>query len=571
MPMPKSSRLAFSPFQSADRALPGSREASRKPRVRQLGFLSAMRRAPLTQPPPLPPPQASLGAAASAPPANVADRLKGDGPPEPADDRARASVPDGANGSSWCPGCSKSITSRAKWLEGAADQVMYDPKEGLLAIFLRWHGTVLPMVLQRPVFWMLSAFHMTLLAIQEHGFEFPHFDPAVGMLPASLLIYMCVFYNSFCYTRFFQLWSLMGKLSSIVNSWMLQTAFIFEELDGADGVRDGKSGDVELIDAIWSAARRIISSQALLLMALDVEITDADWLGRPRVMPNVMRGDGLDEEEYELLTMQGLITEPERRSLQAFAGLKCQLPLKWALNELRILCKPVDRNANQAKNYEACQELAAEFNKTAVRAVTLMQQPVPFIYFHFLKLMSVVVISLISYELVVVVSYSWPLSMVMFGTIAAMLLALQDIACAMADPFGTDTTDFDTHKLVMDAYTNAIAYLRTHKGAPPLRPTDSGTLLWVKVPPGTATGIGLVPSDHGQHALVGDVVPGSFAQAAGIIVGCRVASVNFRSTNGLTAQQVTALVRHAATSEHDRLIAFTPPRGPSSRAPKSPP
>ena len=37
------------------------------------------------------------------------------------------------------------------------------------------------------------------------------------------------------------------------------------------------------------------------------------------------------------------------------------------------------------------QGIAAEFNKTAVRIVTIMQQPVPFVYFHLLKLMMVMV------------------------------------------------------------------------------------------------------------------------------------------------------------------------------------
>ena len=32
----------------------------------------------------------------------------------------------------------------------------------------------------------------------------------------------------------------------------------------------------------------------------------------------------------------------------------------------------------------------------------------------------------------------------------------------MADPFGSDDNDFDTHKLCSDAYENAVAYLATH-------------------------------------------------------------------------------------------------------------
>ena len=36
-----------------------------------------------------------------------------------------------------------------------------------------------------------------------------------------------------------------------------------------------------------------------------------------------------------------------------------------------------------------------------------------------------------------------------------MLLGLQEIAGAMADPFGSDDTDFDTYKICKDAYDNS--------------------------------------------------------------------------------------------------------------------
>ena len=55
---------------------------------------------------------------------------------------------------------------------------------------------------------------------------------------------------------------------------------------------------------------------------------------------------------------------------------------------------------------------------------------------------------------------TWLSSIVIFSLCSGMLLGLQEIAGAMADPFGVDDTDFDTHKLCYDAYRNAVAYLR---------------------------------------------------------------------------------------------------------------
>ena len=143
------------------------------------------------------------------------------------------------------------------------------------------------------------------------------------------------------------------------------------KLDNEDGVHGdgmgGKKGDIEIAESMWTAARRILAAMQMLMMALDVDIDDRDWLGRPNSLPNIMNGAGMDDAEYDILKSQGLLTDREVRAIKAYPGFKCQVPIKWALNELRDLCKPEDRTKNQAKNYEAMQEIAANFNK--VRAM----------------------------------------------------------------------------------------------------------------------------------------------------------------------------------------------------------
>jgi predicted membrane chloride channel (bestrophin family) len=61
--------------------------------------------------------------------------------------------------------------------------------------------------------------------------------------------------------------------------------------------------------------------------------------------------------------------------------------------------------------------------------------------------------------------HDWPLSFLILGISASMLFGLQEIAVAMSDPFGTDASDFDTHKLCADAYANTVAYIKA-KQAP---------------------------------------------------------------------------------------------------------
>jgi predicted membrane chloride channel (bestrophin family) len=354
----------------------------------------------------------------------------------------------------------------SKWDGTMMGQVPYDPQENLIASFSRWRGTVLPLVLTNTSFWLLMIIHVALLTFNEYVRELTPMDSSIVIgLPASLLIFLTVFYNGNCYTRFFELWEKSSEIASIVNNWILQTAFIFEEL--ADDVPEVNKTELTGVsaddDSMWLAARRILSAMYLLFMALDssIDSSNIDCIGRAKALPNIMNGDGVDDDEYAILIRQGLLTETEVQHLKAYPGFKAQVPIKWALNELRQVCKPEDRTQNQARNYEAMCDIAAQFNKTAVLIVTLMQQPVPFVYFHVLKSMMIVVNSLIAYELVNVFEDSWVLSIITFAVVAAMLLGLQEIAGRMADPFGTDDTDFDTHTLCADTYKNAVLYLKT--------------------------------------------------------------------------------------------------------------
>ena len=67
------------------------------------------------------------------------------------------------------------------------------------------------------------------------------------------------------------------------------------------------------------------------------------------------------------------------------------LPMKWALYELRDLCAAWLTGTGYSR-----WDIAMDFNKHAILMVTQMQQPVPFVYFHVLKLMMVLINGLVS-------------------------------------------------------------------------------------------------------------------------------------------------------------------------------
>ena len=75
----------------------------------------------------------------------------------------------------------------------------YDPQMSLLAIFLHWRGTVWPLVLQKSMFWVLMGMHVCLLIANEYYVTLPSMDVSIVIgLPASLLIFLTVFYNGNC-------------------------------------------------------------------------------------------------------------------------------------------------------------------------------------------------------------------------------------------------------------------------------------------------------------------------------------------------------------------------------------
>lgn len=336
----------------------------------------------------------------------------------------------------------------SKWSNPAVKgQPPYDPQENFMAVLSRYSGTVLPLVLTKPLLYALILLHATFHLIDAScGGLLPLDTTVVVSLPATLLIFLVVFYNGNCYTRFFELWKHTCELNGLVTEWVMETCFFFDMLDELDGVRDGQAGDLLIVDASWRAVRRVLSAMYLLFMALDVETLDADkdWLGRTTRVANLLCGEGLEEEEYTALVELGLLTPDEAKSVTEYPGLKCNLPIRWALSELKAVCK-MDPGivASRRHNFENLQTIATAFSKKAILIVTFMQQPLPFVYFHVLKIMMVLISTIVSYSLVEIFGdEGWMRSTSIYILIQGNLLGLMEIAGAMADPFGKSAVQF---------------------------------------------------------------------------------------------------------------------------------
>ena len=146
---------------------------------------------------------------------------------------------------------------------------------------------------------------------------------------------------------------------------------------------------------------------------------------------------GLTEEEMCIIQGRNLLTVDECQRVVAYAGFRPILPITWALAEVKSLMK-----SDADNGYSAVSELRwNEFLSVALQLrsecsviVNLLQQPVPWAYFHLLNLMSFLTLLMVSYCLVF--ASSWPITVVVHAVICLIVLGLKNLACSMADPFG---------------------------------------------------------------------------------------------------------------------------------------
>jgi len=201
----------------------------------------------------------------------------------------------------------------------------------------------------------------------------------------------------------------------------------------------------------WRSGRRVIASLQLLFFALNGSgIEEVD----------VFDGGGCSDGEMNVLLRLELLTRSEIERLKKYPGFKAFIPIKWALDDLRESLAFKDRYDLASESFEKFEDLVVEFQRRCTRIVKLLEQPVPLAYFHVLIAQMVIVQVLVGYALISVFPSNPFFSILAYVVCLLLMLGLQEIAVAMSDPFGTDDTDFDTTRLVEDAYNNMISYLR---------------------------------------------------------------------------------------------------------------
>lgn len=346
--------------------------------------------------------------------------------------------------------------------------------------FLRWKHTVFPMVMRDPVFWTMLLFHSFIIYKQQEllaeGDSLPDLNWKASSLLWSLLTFFVVFYGGNCFNRYFTFYGACTGMGGCLGEWGYLVRAHF----------DASPPSVK-----WNIVRLLLAAMELQLASLG----GSDDSG----------GKGLDEEEWERIRRHGLLGRDEISRLQKYKGSKPFLPAVWALGEVRSALKaklsklspskaelekvrtlpsselappeakpppPMKKPSASAEHeaesvllhtpaamavFEDFETCVLKFKSHCGASTNLLKMPVPFAYFHVLKLLLMISLALTSYALVELEHAQVFISMLVFLVICFIMIGLQAVAVAMSDPFGSDDIDFDLDKFFEGAYNNCIA------------------------------------------------------------------------------------------------------------------
>jgi len=342
--------------------------------------------------------------------------------------------------------------------------LVYDPGDEQVRFLMRWRYTVFPMVFKDPMFWLLMGIHAWLLYEEKRSVDsgelgWPKLDWRAALVPTSLLTFFVVFYGGNCYTRFYQLHGQCMGISSCITEWAYLVQHHFG--DQPTSVR-------------WNLMR-------LMLGAMHTHYAFLGGEGAAGMLGDESKA--ITDNEWRAIRKHNYLSREEIADIEAYKGSRFFLPVIWALSEVRAALKmqvkaskppgltppnaPPEPSEHAmlltmpavAAIHNRFESTALEFRRHCSGTLALLRMPVPFAYFHVLKLLLLVSLSIVGYALLEIEQHQYGVSLIMYAVICMILIGMQAIAVAMSDPFGDDDTDFDIEIFMEDSNDNAIAIL----------------------------------------------------------------------------------------------------------------
>jgi len=286
----------------------------------------------------------------------------------------------------------------------------YDSSQGLLRTAFTVSQSVVPIVVCRSEFWGFFAFHLLVNcayragilgnAESEHSFFFLHKEEM--KVVAAVTTFFEVFYTNHCFHRYLHLHGATREMLGYLYQFSYEVR-----------VHLAKAS----IAHVRLATRWFMSSVVLFLhMGPDRRVPEATW--RMLLRQSLLR----PEEQQRLLHL------PRQQAaliLLSWTAEACVDGWKKAKAPATCLKSAVDKlMATRRVQQEVADTLAL---------------PMPYQYFHLLKLMVVVNLVVWAYFFAVTKSIFAP---VIFFFCALFFMGMVELAAAMSDPFGDDEVDF---------------------------------------------------------------------------------------------------------------------------------
>jgi hypothetical protein len=207
--------------------------------------------------------------------------------------------------------------------------VQYDPSTLNFARTLRkWRGTSLPLVMCQPVFWLFVVGHSALAFVAYHvdngsggslADTFPDIGYSLVSSVMSLLVFFLVFYGSQCYNR---LQMFYAQCVGIGGSSMNWVALVKTKLLDEPNTR-------------WNAVRYMLAANHVLYYSLNADSNPQPPRKSASDYPQLPRKSDLSDEEWNIITSRGLLSQREKEIVDAHdGGPKFFLLILWAMQEV---------------------------------------------------------------------------------------------------------------------------------------------------------------------------------------------------------------------------------------------
>ena len=200
----------------------------------------------------------------------------------------------------------------------------------------------------------------------------------------------------------------------------------------------------------WNAVRLILAAQHILYYAL----------------PG--RGAKFEDDEWQVVVDRCMLTRNEVAALKKYGGFKPYIAITWAMEEARSQTEAqsrsdesLNRDLGQGMREEIIhsqfREVAFRFRAHCSQIISLLQEPVPFPYFHLLNVMIFMQLCLTAYTLAARFGPNeWYFATAVMVLISIFLLGIQGLAVQLSNPIG----DFNLEKFMAASFNDAIAYLK---------------------------------------------------------------------------------------------------------------